>query len=213
MEIKGLYKLTRADEEALIQTYMDAFRTYPKLDPAFPDKEAKAAALEATLRFYVAYDMEYGAAFSLDETIREGVCVVYSGEMHYTRERQEKAGSYSPGYKAALEKLTEAQQRKRDDLFDELDRLEQTLDLPQPHLYVDFLGVKEAFQHRGRGRKLMRAVCEFAKEQVLPLMLFTNTEDDVTFYESLGFHVAGVVKSEEFGFVNTYLVKDAEEGE
>lgn len=213
MEIKGLYKLKRQQEELLIQTYINAFRTYPKLDPAFPDKEAKAAALEATLRFYVAYDMEYGAVFSLNEEIREGVCLVHSEEMHYTQERHEKAGSYSAAYKKAMAKLTREQQQKRDELFDELDRLEKALDLPEPHLYVDFLGVREDAQHQGRGRKLMGAVCAYAKEQGLPLMLFTNTEDDVAFYESLGFHVTGVVRSEEFGFVNTYLVKDAREEE
>lgn len=212
MEIKGLYKLKREQEEMLIKTYIDAFRTYPKLDLAFPDKEAKAAALEATLRFYVAYDMEYGAAFSLDEEVREGVCLVFSGEMHYTQARHEKAGSYSAAYKAAMGRLTEEQQRKRDALFEELDRLEKALELPEPHLYVDFLGVRGDSQHQGRGRKLMSAICQYAQQQGLPLMLFTNTEDDVAFYESLGFHVVGVVRSEEFGFVNTYLVKEAGEG-
>lgn len=213
MEIKGLYKLKREEEEKLIQTYINAFRTYPKLDPAFPQKEAKAAALEATLRFYVAYDMEYGAAFSLDEEVREGVCVVYSEDMHYTQERHEKAGSYSQKYREAIGKLTDMQQQKREALFDELDRLEETVELPHPHLYVDFLGVEEVSQHQGRGRKLMNAVCAYAREQRLPLMLFTNTEEDVAFYKSLGFHIAGIVRSREFGFVNTYLVRDIEGGE
>lgn len=208
MEIKGLYKLTRNQEEDLVQTYIDAFRDYPKLKLAFPDREAKTAALEATLRFYVAYDMEYGAAFSLDEEVREGVCIVRSDEMNYSEERYEKAGCYSPKYKEAMGKLTKEGQEKREALFEELDRLEKTIKLPDPHLYVDFLGVKEAFQYQGRGRKLMNAVCEYAKEQGMPMMLFTNTEEDVEFYKSLGFHVVGVVTSEEFGFVNTYLVKE-----
>lgn len=209
MEIKGLHKITRDREEALIRTYLDAFRHYPKLKLAFPEEAAKEAALEATLRFYVAYDMEYGAAFSLDEEVREAVCIVRSEEMGYTEERYQRAGSYSPKYREAMGRLTEEQRKKREDLFDELDELERTVDLPEPHLYVDFLGVQEAFQHRGRGRRLMNAVCEYAGEQGLPLMLFTNTEEDVEFYKSLGFQVAGIVSSEEFGFVNTYLVKEA----
>lgn len=208
MEINGLYKLSRQHEERLIQTFLSAFQTYPKLEPAFPDPQAKAAALEATLRFYTAYDMEYGQAFSLDEEVNEGVCVVHSDDMNYTEERYQKAGCYSAPYQAAVGKLTKEQRQKREALFDELDRLEQTVDLPYPHLYVDFLGVRETCQHQGRGRKLMNAVCRYAGEQQLPLMLFTNTREDVDFYKSLGFHVAGVVTSEEFGFINTYLVKD-----
>lgn len=208
MEIKGLYKLTRQEEEKLIHTYMDAFKYYPKMMNAFPDKEDREAALEATLRYYVAYDMEYGAAFSLDENVNEGVCVVYSKDMNYSQQRHEKAGSFSPEYKAAMAKLTKEQQEKREALFDELDRLEGEIDLPSPHLYADFLGVREECQKQGRGRKLMGAVCDFAASQGLPIMLFTNTPEDVAFYESLGFQVVHVVKSDQFGFVNTYLVKE-----
>ena len=40
------------------------------------------------------------------------------------------------------------------------------------------------------------------------MMLFTNTPEDVEFYKSLGFQTVAVVKSEEFGFINTYLVKE-----
>ena len=210
MEIKGLYKLKREDEEKLIQTYKDAFADYPKLMVAFPDKRVKEAALEATLRYYVAYDLEYGEAFALDENVNEGVCLVYSQDMTYTEEKHIQAGSYSPEYKAAMAQLTQEEQQRRIDLFDELDRLEELVDIPQPHLYADFLGVRQACQKQGWGHRLMSAVCDFAKEQGLPIMLFTNTDDDVAFYESLGFRVIDVVHSEEFGFTNTYLIKEAE---
>lgn len=209
MQIDGLYKLKKEDQEKLIQTYMDAFKYYPKLMAAFPEEKVKAAALEATLRYYVAYDMEYGAAFALDEEVNEGVCLAYSQEMHYTEERHRKAGSYSPEYYAAMNRMTGEEQERRIALFEELERLEEGIVLPETHLYVDFLGVRERCQKQGRGRKLMTRVCEFAAEQKLPLMLFTNTEDDVNFYKSLGFQVADVVRSAEFGFVNTYLVKEA----
>ncbi len=209
MEISGLYKLARADQEKLVETFLDAFQNYPKLMVAFPEKESRMAALEAMLWYYTAYDMEYGNAFSLDEQIKEGVCVAHSDEMDYTRERLEKAGSYDLPYLAAMKRLTQAEQERWKGLFDELDKLEKTIDLPKPHLYVDFLGVKQTCQHQGRGRKLMNAVCEYAKKQELPLMLFTNTEEDVAFYKSLGFQVIDIVRSEEFGFVNTYLVKEA----
>ncbi len=208
MEIKGLYRLQRKDEETLIQTYLDAFQRYPKLIHAFPEKKAKDAALEATLRYYVAYDLEYGDAFSLAENVTEGVCLVHSEDMHYTRERHEKAGSFSPAYRAAMDRLTEEEQKRREDLFEELDRLEAGITFPRPHLYLDFLGVREAFQHKGRGRRLMEQVCRYAGEQNLPMMLFTNTPEDVEFYKSLGFQTVAVVKSEEFGFINTYLVKE-----
>lgn len=210
MELKGLYKLNKDDREKLVQTYLDAFKYYPKLMKAFPDKDKKDAALEATLRFYTAYDMEYGEAFSTDEEVMDGVCVVHSDEMNYTEQRYNAAGCYSPEYAAAMDRLGPEDQQRRVELFDELDRLEAGLEIPHPHIYADFLGVREEVQHQGRGRRLMKAVCDYAAELGLPVMLFTNTEEDVAFYHSLGFYTLAVVHSDKFGFTNTYLLKDAE---
>lgn len=209
MEIKGLYKLKKEDNEKLVETYMDAFRNYPKLMLAFPDEKIKTAALEATLRFYTAYDMEFGEAFSTDENVLDGVCVVHSDEMNYTEEKYVQAGCYSEEYQAAMEKLSPDDRQRRIELFEELDALEANLEIPRPHIYADFLGVREDVQHQGRGRKLMGAVCEYAAERGLPVMLFTNTDEDVKFYQSMGFKVLAVVKSEEFGFTNTYLLREA----
>ncbi len=208
MKIDSLYKLKKEDKEKLVQTYMDAFKYYPKLMSAFPDKNKKDAALEATLRFYTAYDMEFGEALSTDEAVKDGICIVHSDEMGYTEERYLQAGSYSSEYKAAMAKLTPEDQQRRLELFDELDRLEAELEIPRPHIYADFLGVQEAVQQQGRGRKLMTAVCEYADSLRLPVMLFTNTEEDVAFYESMGFRVIGIARSEKFGFVNTYMLRD-----
>lgn len=210
MEIKGLYKLKKEDQEKLVQTYKDAFKDYPKLKVAFPEPETKAAALEATLRYYVAFDMAYGCAFSTDEEVLDGVCIMHSDNVVYTEENARKAGCESPEYMAAMAKLSPEDRQRRIDLFDELDALEADLEIPTPHIYADFLGVRSDVQQQGRGRKLMGSVCEYAASLGLPVMLFTNTEADVAFYQSLGFKILAVVKSEEFGFVNTYLLKEVE---
>ncbi len=210
MELKGLYKLKKEDREKLVQTYLDAFKDYPKLMLAFPNKKAKEAALEATLRFYTAYDMEYGEAFSTDENINDGVCIVHSDDMDYTEDRYIRAGCYSPEYQAAMDRMTLEEQQRRIELFDELDALEADIEIPHPHIYADFLGVHSDYQQQGRGRKLMGAVTDYAREQGLPVMLFTNTPEDVEFYQSMGFKVLAVVSSEKFGFSNTYLLKEVE---
>ncbi|MEG0829494.1 MAG: GNAT family N-acetyltransferase [Anaerovoracaceae bacterium] len=209
MKIDNLYPLTKYDEEKLVQLYLDAFKDYPKLQVAFPEEDKKKAALESTVRFYVAYDLHFGQAFSLDSAIGEAVCVVHSDDMAYNEESYSKAGCRSDRYKKAMAQLTPEEQARQRALFDEVDRLEDTLDFPYPHLYLDFLGVKTSAQHQGRGRKLMSRICDYATSKSLPLMLFTNTSDDVKFYESLGFNVVAITESSEFGFVNTYLVKGA----
>lgn len=208
MEIKGLYKLKNEDREKLVQTYMNAFRHYPKLMNAFTDEKSRLAALEATLRFYTTYDMEFGEAFSTDENVLDGICILHSDDMDYTEEKYVKAGCYSAEYEAAMERLSLEERQRRVELFEELDALEADLEIPTPYIYADFLGVREDVQQQGRGRKLMGAVCDYAAGLGLPVMLFTNTDEDVKFYQSMGFEILAVVKSEKFGFTNTYLMRE-----
>ncbi|MBR3787386.1 MAG: GNAT family N-acetyltransferase [Firmicutes bacterium] len=175
---------------------------------AFPDDETRIPAIEATIRYYGAYDLRYGSAFSLDSDINEACVIVHSDDMKYTFFRHLLSGSYSSSYRHAMKKLNKADRTKRLRLFDELDRLEATIDIPRPHIYLDFLGTKEEYQHQGRGRRLMNKICGFADSVQLPIMLFTNTDEDVVFYQSLGFHIIDIVSSDEFGFTNTYLIRD-----
>lgn len=208
VQIDGLYKLNRSDYENFYLTLISAFRKYPKMLNAFPDDESRIPAIEATIRYYGAYDLRYGSAFSLDKDINETCVIIHSDDMNYSFLRHLLSGSYSKSYRQAMNKLKKTDRIKRLRLFDELDRLEATIDIPRPHIYLDFLGTKEECQHQGRGRRLMNKICAFADSVQLPIMLFTNTAEDVAFYQSLGFHIIDVVSSEEFGFTNTYLIRD-----
>ncbi len=204
--ISGLYKIHKSDYEKIYQTLISAFRKYPKLKSSFPNENTRLAAIEATIRYYGAYDLRYGSGYSLDNEINEVAIIVHSDDMKYTFLRHLLSGSFSRKYRAAMNKLTKNDQTKRLQLFDELDRLEATIDIPRPHIYLDFLGVKENLHHQGRGRQLMNKICTYADTVNLPIMLFTNTSEDVTFYESLGFKVLDITHSEEFGFTNTYML-------
>lgn len=206
IKIPQLYEIKHTDQEKLIKTYMSAFREYPKLMNVFPDTQKRLYALEATLRYYTAYDLTYGSGFSIDENVNEAVIAVHSSQMHYSFLRHLRAGSYSRGYRNAMKSLSGSDRSRRTELFKELDRLEKNVKVPSPHIYVDFLGVAEQYQHQGRGRKLMSYICRYADSHGLPVMLFTNTADDIRFYQSLGFNIIGQTSSEKFGFTNTYML-------
>ena len=138
INIPQLYKLKRSDREKLALLYLDAFAQYPKLMKTFKDRTARLLALEATIRYYTAYDMKYGSGFSLDENIHEAVMLVHSDNMKYTFFRHLAAGSYNRGYRDAVRRLSADENRIRTALFDELDRLEETIDIPVSHIYADF---------------------------------------------------------------------------
>lgn len=206
IRIKDLTRIR--NREMVYRTLGDAFENYPKLSKAFPDKERRRIAIEATIRFYGAYDMRYGAAYSLDSNCNEVVVIVHSRNMNYSKFKHFIAGSYSKSYKEVISKLTEEERQRRDELFDEMDDMEKEISFPYPHLYIDFLGVKTKLQQQGRGKKLMKHVLTYADRKKLPVMLFTNTPEDIAFYRSLGFKVVGITSSKKFQFINTYLVRD-----
>ena len=95
INIPQLYKIKQSDKEKLIRTYLDAFDQYPKLMNAFTEKDKRMLALEATLRYYTAFDLKYGAGYSLDENVNEAVMLIHSDNMECTFFKHLMSGSYS----------------------------------------------------------------------------------------------------------------------
>lgn len=212
-EIKELHKIERKDIEKVYGMMMKSFKNYPKLIGSFPDWEDRQAAIEMVIRYYGAFDFEYGYAYSLDETLSEVLMIMFSEEEVYTEERFEAAGSYSDEFRAAAARLGEEGVRRWWDFFDEVDRTEAELEtIPDRYIYADFLCVSEEVQGQGRGSRIIQAACRYADEIGLPIMLFTNGEEDIRFYRKNGFKVIGVTKSEDFGLENTYVLYEPKAG-
>lgn len=210
-KVKELYEI-KADEYAKLYACLkDAFAKYPKLATAFTDWDDRQAAIEMVISYYLAYDLKYGKAYSLDLNINEALVVVHSKQMDYSPERCVAANCVNDNFKAAASKLSEEQIGFWWDFFDEFDRQEASLDIPSPHIYVDYLGVREEHQSEGRGTKLIQALCRYADEIKLPIMLFTNGEADIRFYLKNGFKVIGITKSEEHSFENTYFLYEPQQ--
>ena len=211
-EIKELHKIERKDIEKVYGMMMKSFKNYPKLIGSFPDWEDRQAAIEMVIRYYGAFDFEYGYAYSLDESLSEVLMIMFSEEEVYTEERFEAAGSYSDEFRAAAARLGEEGVRRWWDFFDEVDRTEAELEtIPDRYIYADFLCVSEEVQGQGRGSRIIQAACRYADEIGLPIMLFTNGEEDIRFYRKNGFKVIGVTKSEDFGLENTYVLYEPKE--
>lgn len=208
IDIEGLHKVGEAELPELFNTFCRAFGPYPKLDRAFPDPKQKALAVEMVVEFYGHFDITFGNIYSSDSSINDGIVVLHSDEVNYSQERLLSAGCESDRFKDLAERLGSEGFRRWNDFFDELDKNERLLSFPETFIYVDFLAVDPAFQGSGRGSSLIKAVCNRACELGLPVMLFTNGDDDVRFYEKQGFKVIGITQSERVGLYNTYMLYD-----
>lgn len=58
-----------------------------------------------------------------------------------------------------------------------------------PHWYIYLLGMDKSFQGRGLGRRLVQHVGYFSKRDNKPCYLETQTQENIGFYQSLGFKV------------------------
>lgn len=197
-----MYRLNMNDMEKLVDTYLDAFKTYPKMLIAFPDDEIRTHALEMLFWYYASYDIEYGKGIAPTEHIEGAVLFTPSDELDKLYDRDAPKG-----YIEARNNLNAEQQVMWDELLGELEELEDSLDLPEKYIYVDFLGVRTDYQGKGIGSKLINEAIAEGNAEKVPLILFTNTDEDISFYESHGFEVFAVTRSERFGFVNTYLMR------
>ena len=205
-DIKGIYKISPQKQEQLYEMMLRAFRNYPKLIGTFPDWDDRQAAIELTIRYYGAFDFKYGNVYSLDENMTEAMMIMFSEEEDFSDERFEAAGYNTEQFQKAAARLSEKDMQRWWDFFDEVDRREADLDIPEPCLYIDLFCVSDDVQGQGRGSKLIQTACRYADEIGLPIMLFTNGEDDIRFYMKNGFRILAVAKSEEFGFENTYVI-------
>lgn len=205
IKIDGLYEVTNM--ERLVEVLLDAFSNYPKLEFAFENRETRMVALESMIRFYCAFDLKYGKAYALSEDVTEALVIVESSQLRYSLMRHLFAGSYSGKYRKTINKLSKLDKQKLIKMFMELEELEKTIVLPKDYLYIDFVGVKTPFQGQGKGGKLLAHICTYAENKNLPIMLFTNTNQDIEFYKSHGFDVIGQTHSEKYGFTNTYMLR------
>ncbi|MDO4834347.1 MAG: GNAT family N-acetyltransferase [Bacillota bacterium] len=205
-DIKDLYRIKEEDYDRLYDMLLEAFRNYEKLLGAYPDRDDRQAAIEMVIAYYLAYDFKFGGAYSLDDEMNDALVICHSDVMDYSEEKRQEANCENDRFRAAAAGLSDEQIDFWFSFFEEFDRQEAALEIPEPHIYVDYVAVREDLQGQGRGSRIITKLKEYADGLGFPIMLFTNGERDVKFYLKNGFRVLGVTESEEYRFENTYML-------
>lgn len=204
-KIRGLIHIRNKDK--IISVLTSAFIDYPKLTKVFPQKDRRAIAVEANLRFYVSYAMRYGGAYTLNDNCQAIVVIITSSRRKASKLKYIIAGSYSKKYKTTVLRLTKDEQEIRLKIFEEMNKMETEIVFPSKYLYISFLGVRPDCQKQGYGREIIEKVSVYARGKRLPIVLFTNEPNGVEFYQSMGFKIMGITSSKKFQFINIYLIK------
>lgn len=79
--------------------------------------------------------------------------------------------------------------------------------MPEPHCYLQFLGVEPGQQGKGYGGQLITPVLKYADERGLPCYLETMREENILFYDKHGFKLAQARQLPNEGPFTWHLVR------
>jgi ribosomal protein S18 acetylase RimI-like enzyme len=150
---------------------------------AYPDARERKKRTPHSFDSVLRYGLRYGKVYTTSDRL-EGVAVWMRSElMKMTIRRMWWSHALRPAMRMGLGasvrmlRLNDYIERKHIDLA------------PFDHLYLMLLGVDPEYQGNGYGGRLVRGMLAEAGEAELPCYLETTSEENVAFYEHLGFKV------------------------
>jgi len=183
-QIESLYRLQKKDTPKAGIVLADAFQHDSFWKLFFKDEatiEQRGTLYESPIK----YCFKYGEVYATSEHL-EGIAAWTSGDLaDLTIWRLVRSGAIISGLKAlsACTKFV----RKQEQIFKPLEGDRKANMKGREYLYLMIIGVALKFQGQGFGRKLIEALIEGSERIGLPIYTETQTEENVRFYESLGF--------------------------
>jgi GNAT superfamily N-acetyltransferase len=183
-QIEGLYKIQKQDIRRAGVTLADAFHSDAVWRLFFKDGttiEQEGVLFESPIK----YCLKYGGVYASSEHL-EGIAAWVRGEYaDMTIWRLLRSGSIFSGLKAlrACTKLAQKQGK----IFEPLQTARKAHMQGRAYIYLFVIGVSGKFQGQGFGSKLIKALIEESEQAGIPIYTETQTEENVGFYEHLGF--------------------------
>lgn len=184
MDADTLYSLKAEDLPRAALVMKDAFSRDPVWNAMFQDEPASERKLPHFFELPLRYCLAYGEVQAPSGAL-EGVCASVPGHLsEFTTWRVLRSGAIIPAMSLGMRF---SMRMKR--IFDPIQRDRRGIMGGRDFIYVLMLGVAEAHQGKGHGGRLLGALFGRADRQGLPVYLETETENNVSLYEHLGFRV------------------------
>ena len=170
--------------EDIIQVIADAFADYPLMDFFFDN--AKGQSIKAIGQYICDLatidDSLLAGAFMQNEL--QGI--IYVTPPKTTKNKDENAIA------DLEEKLARSLSEEGLERMDIYSKLKDANKPPQPHFYINMLGVNPSCQGMGIGRKLLEHIHNLSDKHLISggVALDTQTESNVAYYQKLGYRVS-----------------------
>lgn len=183
--------------EALAQ----AFLADPMWSYIVADEKARPDALRRMFDALIRFRSRYGLVYSTPEVA--GVACWGAPGAGHTLWRMLRTGFALP--RVFLSYDPQTRQRAMTTL-EQVDRVHKEL-MPEPHWYLEVLGVAPDHQSQGVGGALLEPLLARAEAEVLPCYLETLTESNAAFYSRRGFRVVREQALADSGLTVWYMAK------
>lgn len=183
-QMENLYKVQKKDILKAGVALASAFQHDSVWKLFFKDEatiDQKGTLYESPIKYCFKYGEVYGSSEHL-----EGIAAWTSGDLaDLTIWRLIRSGAIISGMKAL--RVCTKLARKTDRIFKPLEADRKANMKGRAYIYLMIIGVAAEFQGQGFGRKLLGALIEESEQAGIPIYTETQTEENVRFYEGLGF--------------------------
>ena len=201
-ELNDLYRLNKPDINPASEVLVRAFRNYPLLQHAFPDKLQKEKVAPYFFRYSLHYGIRYGEAYATSLNL-EGIAIwLPSAYFPVTFWRLLSSVPLS----VILGFGRQGGGRLRY-VGDSIDTVHKRL-APFKHWFLQELGVDPRFQGKGYAGRLLRPMLARLDEEGLPCYLETFDEENVRIYEHFGFKVLEEAPIPKTDLTNRAMLRD-----
>ena len=180
-EFEKLIRISKDEIKPAAMAMARAFHDSSVYIYTYPNASEREKRVPYSFDSVLRYGLRYGKVYTTSNRL-EGIAVwMHSELMKMTIRRMWRSHALWPalrmGIKASVRmlRLNDYTERKHIELA------------PFDHLYLMLLGVDPKYQGNGYGGRLVRGMLEEADEAGLPSYLETTSEENVAFYEHLGF--------------------------
>ena len=183
-DLDDLYKLQKTDIKKAGEVLADAFKEDPIWVKFIKDNQIEAHRMNYLFGCPILYALRYGKAYASSSNLEGIVAWSPDSTADMTLGRLIRSGVLKYGSKMGMKAIINMAKTFRPIEKDRKEHMKNT-----SYIYITIIGVKQKYQKRGFGGKILQAIFKEADKTHTPIYLETNTPQNVKMYEKYGFKV------------------------
>lgn len=201
---KNIVKLDKKDRGRAADIIVEAFMDYPIPGQFITDPARRRKALKEMYKVELNKALSKGLVFTLGNEFQE--VAIWKDEIKleskFSYIKYATLGSLKLSYLIRFKET-----KKMTKAMENIMKVKEKLNLPEGTVELYILAVNPLHQGEGRVSRLIKPVLKQMQEEGRAVLVMTNTEDNKSLYEHLGFKVVKFLDDKENDLISYFMVK------